>query len=512
MIPKYSFIIVFLLIGAKVCHAQNTYQQWLKQQNKEYNQYLSQQDSEFINFLKKNWIRVKVNKGINTFHKPKPQQPVVRKPARKPNESFKIPVNPKPRKRKKSVISSPKKSNGTLSENSKPSKNKINESGTNPVKKNVQKPANVPRSFVHNINYFDDNLSVIYNKKLNVNLAQKISNNSIADYWEKISKTKYRFSLKRALILDRNRKLNGWGYAKLLYDIGERITDGNRNATYLFTWFMLVKSGYLARVGFENNKVYLLISTSNKVYSTPYFYLHKPDGKFYVLLLTHDEHEPSKPMYTYRGSYPGKLHELSLGFNNLPELGNSIGKKVIHFSYQGKKFALPVEYNRNLIDFYHYYPHTNLAVYFSSKLSKAAQETLLPKLRKLIKGKTETQSANFILHFVQYATKYETDQKQFGWEKPFFPEESMYYPYSDCEDRAVLFSYLIQNLMGLKVIGLKYPDHVTTAVKFTVPMKGDYLLYKGQKYFICDPTYINASIGESMPRFRNVPAKIVYAH
>lgn len=493
---KIILPVLFCLILTKISYGQSTYQKWLQTQKKEYNQFLSKQDSAFIGYLKKNWIKVKVDNGKQAFKFPKPRKPIIKTQKFKPTKAKKIPVL--------------KKSERNLNKSNKKIKN-THFKGIVSKRKSALS-GNINKSYFHQLNYYDSEIPVVYNNSLDVSLNNKISNKAIARYWDELSKKNYQISLKQALSLDRNDDLNGWGYAKLLYDIGDRITHGNRNESYLFTWFMLVKSGYQARVGYENNRIYLLISTRNRLYSTPYFYLHHPFGKFYVIILNHGEKEPKKPIYTYKGSYPGKLRKLNFGFNDLPRLGKKIGHKIIHFSYHGKKYAIAVKYNSNLIAFYHYYPHTNLSVYFNSSLSKVAKNSLLPELRKLIKNKSETQASNFILHFVQYATKYETDQQQFGWEKPFFPEESMYYPYSDCEDRAVLFSYLIQNLLGLKVIGLKYPDHVTTAVKFTVPMKGDYLIYKGQKYFICDPTYINASIGESMPQFRNVPAKIVYAN
>ncbi|MDR1757070.1 MAG: hypothetical protein LBR65_08990 [Culturomica sp.] len=31
----------------------------------------------------------------------------------------------------------------------------------------------------------------------------------------------------------------------------------------------------------------------------------------------------------------------------------------------------------------------------------------------------------------------------------------------------------------------------------------------GEKYLICDPTYINANLGMSMPQFRNTSAEIL---
>ena len=79
-------------------------------------------------------------------------------------------------------------------------------------------------------------------------------------------------------------------------------------------------------------------------------------------------------------------------------------------------------------------------------------------------------AVNVLLRFVQTGFSYLTDSEQFGREKFMFPEETLSYPYSDCEDRSFLFAYLVSSLLGLDVIGLDYPGHVATAVKFSSPV------------------------------------------
>ena len=40
-------------------------------------------------------------------------------------------------------------------------------------------------------------------------------------------------------------------------------------------------------------------------------------------------------------------------------------------------------------------------------------------------------------------------------------------------------------------------------------IRGDYLLRDGKKYTICDPTYIGAPIGATMPSMDNQTAKVI---
>ena len=102
-----------------------------------------------------------------------------------------------------------------------------------------------------------------------------------------------------------------------------------------------------------------------------------------------------------------------------------------------------------------------------------------------------------------------TDGKQFNKENYLLPIETLHYPYSDCEDRASLFSWLVEDLLGLDAVLLDYPGHIAAAVKFTKTPKGDTIYHKGNTYTVTDPTYINASVGMAMPQFKDLRPKIL---
>ena len=76
------------------------------------------------------------------------------------------------------------------------------------------------------------------------------------------------------------------------------------------------------------------------------------------------------------------------------------------------------------------------------------ENRILSSLAPFVQGRNEADAANILINFVQTAFQYQTDGQQFGYEKPFFVEELFYYPYSDCEDRAMLFS-----LSGAETLG-----------------------------------------------------------
>ena len=142
-------------------------------------------------------------------------------------------------------------------------------------------------------------------------------------------------------------------------------------------------------------------------------------------------------------------------------------------------------------------------------MNERVKKQLYPPLRSVIQGKSQQEAANILLNFVQTAFVYEYDDKVWGSDRAFFAEESLYYPYCDCEDRSILFSRLVRDLLGLKVLLVYYPGHLATAVRFTEPVTGDYISLNNQKYIVCDPTYIGAPVGATMPDMDNGKAKVI---
>ena len=142
------------------------------------------------------------------------------------------------------------------------------------------------------------------------------------------------------------------------------------------------------------------------------------------------------------------------------------------------------------------------------------RQGLLPQLKKYTATMNEDEAVGFLLSFVQHAFAYKTDIEQFGHEKCFFVEESVFFPYNDCKDRSVIFAWLVRELLGIKVVGLLYPGHMSTGVALK-QIKSGYstVEYQGQQFVIADPTYIGAPVGMAMPSYVNLnPTSVVEIH
>ena len=173
--------------------------------------------------------------------------------------------------------------------------------------------------------------------------------------------------------------------------------------------------------------------------------------------------------------------------------------------------------NKNLISFYNNYPTSRLgkdimtrwAMYANTPMDETVKESLYPALRANIAGLREKDAMERLLNWVQTGFVYEYDDKVWGHDRAFFAEETLFYPYCDCEDRSIMLSRLVRDLLGLKCILIYYPGHLAMAVNFHENVRGDYIQLKDQKYVVCDPTYINASVGMTMPNMDNSSATVI---
>ena len=485
--------------GVVVAMTQNLdeFEQWKKGEREKFQEFKDERDKAFTEFLKKQWREMQLMQGLVPDEKPKPQKAPVYTPPPPDTQREQIPDNSKIIK-KIPILKPPPE-----------------------VQPELEKPIPDARKKgkTTNFTFFDASLMIHYDEALKAPLGSEMDKETISAFWEALSRSNYDDCITQAQYYRKQMKLNDWGYCLLLHKIGERIYQGKRNPTYLFVWFMLSKSDYMAKIGYNQDKVsirkllnprvYLLLPSANTLYGASYFTYGDDSNRFYVVSLDSKSKPDIETLYTYDGKYPGADTLIDLTIDSSPNIGNMVANKTLKFNYKGKDYVLPVKFDKNAVDFFFDYPQTNLEVYFDAPLSPEASLSLLTELKPIIEGKSEVEAVNILLRFVQTAFAYMVDEEQFGREKFLFPEESLFYNYSDCEDRSVLFAYLVRKLIGLEVIGLDFPGHVATGVKFNTDVTGDYVTYQNQKYIICDPTYINANLGMSMPQFKNATLKVI---
>ncbi len=292
----------------------------------------------------------------------------------------------------------------------------------------------------------------------------------------------------------------------MLKSIARKQYPADNGKQLVLTWFLLIKTGFQAKIAYDADQLYLLLPSQQAIFETRFVLLD--DLKYYIFVMDNSNPAPTR-LSTYSGDYPGKLGPIDLRVTEIPVLGGESAQRTFAFNFDGKEISVPVTFSEDMITLMKNYPQTDLNVFFNAAVSEPARYSLLKALRPLIEGKSELEAVNLLLRFIQTGFEYKTDDQQFGREKYLAPEESLFYPACDCEDRSILFSYLVKNLLGLSVIALDYPGHIAAAVKFSQSFAGDQISFNGQTYMICDPTYINANAGMCMPNYKNVEPKIV---
>ena len=352
------------------------------------------------------------------------------------------------------------------------------------------------------INYFGTPVEMSrFDEFSNVRLSS-INERHVSASWLQLSQQPWQPFICELLLIKDELSLNDWGFYQLLVHAGDAYfpsTQSNEKA--LFSVFMLNQAGYRVKTGRQGQRLFPMVAFSTEIYGRPFIAF--PDGHYYVV--SPDRIPGSGVVYSYRLNYTAAVTGMDLFIRKPFRLDMSSRSSTL--SFMDKSFR--IEYNANLIAFYDTYPQTVLSVYADTPLSSSTRKSLEAELLPALKDITEEEALTFLLAFVQHAFAYKTDEEQFGYEKYFFAEELFHYPYSDCEDRAVLFSQLVRRFIGLDVVLLDYPDHVATGVKVRRMMEGDCVIVNNERYIVCDPAYIGAPVGRAMAKYRNMNARII---
>lgn len=331
-----------------------------------------------------------------------------------------------------------------------------------------------------------------------------------ATAWQELSKRKYDNLMRDCLMLRMKHQLCDWAYLMMLGELANTICGKGTNEATMLQAYLFCQSGYKIRLGLTKEKELCLLFKSNHlIYDMTRFNLD--DGVYYLLQPIDDD-----GLNICDISYPEEK-PLSLWITQEQKFAERKSKER-QLVPKNMQISIRSLVNENLLDFYSTYPTSMIgenivsrwAMYARTPLSKSAKAILYPQLKSLIShADNATIAANWLLYWVQTSFVYEYDDKVWGHDRAFFAEETLFYPFCDCEDRSILFSRLVRDLLGLDVILVFYPGHLATAVAFNTAVEGDYIDLNGRRFTICDPTYIGAPVGATMPDMNNKTAKVI---
>lgn len=355
------------------------------------------------------------------------------------------------------------------------------------------------------LTYYGTPFSFRTPKDISISLPN-IEAQTLATAWEELASERYDNLMYDCLSARDQYHLCDWAYLSLLQKLSETLYDKTDEAVLLQA-FLFANSGYQMRLAVtDNGRLHLLIGSEYTFYDRGYYEIE--GRKFFPL------EELTESIAICNGAFENE-QPLSLLIVEEQKLAASLVTMPKRIAQSGLTASCAI--NKNLIDFYNTYPTgrygddfgTRWAAYANSPLDENIKKELYPQLQTAIRGVPEKQAVGLLLNWVQTAFEYEYDDKVWGGDRAFFPAESLYYPYCDCEDRSILFSRIVRDLLGLDVVLLYYPGHLATAVNFHQDVRGDHLMIKGRKFIVCVPTYIGAPIGATMPGMSNKTAKII---
>lgn len=516
-LPTALALAVALAIVPAMAADRSDFEKWMQQEASSFKEYRDKRDQEFTRFLQTQWKEMQTFQGMVRDEKPKPkvmpvapvapaptpaQPPVVTLPAPvSPDTAPRLPVPSGTPDRPTAVQPVPATAPVAAPVVKVPPIAAIPE----PVKvAPVAVPA-LPRGQKLETEFYGQRLTFSYDPAFKVKLARRIDGKAISDHWSALSLADYEPLLRQIDAQRAPLQLNDWGYALLTHKVAQGIYNTS-NEQALFTWFVMTKAGYRARIAYDDTQVYLLMPSQQQIYATAYFTFD--NQRYYAVGLDGSKHKLNR-VFTYDGNYPGASKALDMRLDKSLNTGRQEKFKTVAFTYNGSKYQVKVDTDDQTIAYLKTYPQLDINLYFIADVNRATAHPLLQQLKPMVQGKSEQEAVNLLLRFVQTAFPYETDEQQFGTENYLFPEETLYYPYSDCEDRSVFFAWLVRNLLGLEVVGLDYPGHVATAVRFNENVAGDSIVYNSKRYVISDPTYINANAGMTMPDFKKLQPKVI---
>lgn len=338
-------------------------------------------------------------------------------------------------------------------------------------------------------------------KAITVGSMAIASTEDVANYWKMLKKSDLKELTQAFASESRRMGLSDWASAMLVEKyIATALPNASQNEKLIAQQYVLANCGYNVRLAMCGSRVTLLVPYAEHVYEKTFLTI---DGKKYYLYPDIDDTGAFRTCELPKDAELGKDMELRF-------TGNAqIGEETKPFRYEAAGIVLEGEIPTGIMPLLDAYPVIDIPTVASSVVDKKLRDKVVEQIKAQVQGLSEQEAANRILRFIQKGFPYATDDEQFGREKYFYFEESLYYPMNDCEDRAIFYAYLVHEILGLDVHLSQFTGHECTAVAFTDPVEnGTSYEYKGKRYYICDPTYIGARIGRCMPRYVKESPKI----
>jgi hypothetical protein len=362
-----------------------------------------------------------------------------------------------------------------------------------------------------------EQISFDFDKSLVPNAQVLSTEASINAFYQSLNRTDYDAIITALKAYKEKFKPDDWLYYQLIRKAAQQISpkDKNYHRYTLYKWYFLCRLGYDARLAVSGDYILFYIYCEENTYNIPY---RNYNGRQYVCLNYHDYGNNidflKNRFFMLELHVPEAQNNFSYKITHLPEFRSTdYTEKDLRFNYNDNEYHYKVKLNNQIKSLFNNYPVVDYALYLNIPLSRETYLSLIPLLKKSVKGLSVKSGVDYLMRFTRYAFVFEPDTRAFGSEKRLSPEQTLLYDQSDCEDRVALFYCLVKEIYDLPMIVVTYPKHVTVAVQFNKPV-GKPIVYNGNKYSICEPTpqKEDLPVGQLLPELKKAPFEIAYVY
>lgn len=344
----------------------------------------------------------------------------------------------------------------------------------------------------------------------------ELSPEGIRSFGEQCLQPQYQPYLDSLLAYREQNKPDHWIYYQAIRKMAQQLCPKAEDYTgyTIVKWWLLNGSGYQSKITTSGQHILLYVQSDEVIYDIPF---RMENGQQFVCLNYHDYGQIDFNKFSFMDvGLPRPVNPMAFSYkvNQLPEFdpGNYMTRNM-NYSDGIREYAFRIRYSPEVKTIFKNYPVVDYGTQFNLPLSRATHESLIPSLKKQVSGMKPRDGVAFLMRFTRYAFLFKPDHEVFGGEKRLGPEQTLLAEYSDCEDRAALFFYLVREIYDLPMIVLTYPQHVTVAVQLDKAY-GKTITYNGERYTICEPSpqREDLNLGETIPNLDKQAYQVAYAY
>lgn len=334
---------------------------------------------------------------------------------------------------------------------------------------------------------------------------------NIDGVFEKMVSMPYGVLLNDIVKLAATLHLSDWSILCMIRDLADTLYGPASSGESVITQVFLLRSlGYRVALARDSaGRLYRLVSFDARVNGVREFH---NDGVAYSLMESGADNELTVFYFNEMSEYPVCLMP-DLNERFYPEYSGVMSYRSSSFSDISVSVPLNLTLKKFYGDYPSYYTDENPLTEFYYRailpMSSEIEEYVYPALLSAVKGKERAEALDILLDFVQTAFDYGMDDRVWSKERYFFPGEIWYHKISDCDDRAILFSRLVRDILGLKTALVYWPGHLSCAVDVGSIEKGYKFSVGSNVYMSCDPTWPEARVGDMMHQFKNIKPSLI---